>query len=96
MAGALGGIASEVPEGVTLFNGELAVLNVYDRALTDEEVRVLFERVAIPDPGLIENFSASPERAASGETVTLSWSVGDVQKLTLLGPDACTNIHRGG
>jgi hypothetical protein len=87
VAGALGGIASEVPEGVTLFNGELAVLNVYDRALTDEEVRVLFERVAIPDPGLIENFSASPERAASGETVTLSWSVGDVQKLTLLGPD---------
>lgn len=86
VAGALGGIASEVPEGVTLFNGELAVLSVYDRALTEEEVRILFERVAIPDPGLIQSFTASPDRAASGETVTLSWNVGDVQTLTLLGP----------
>lgn len=87
VAGALGGIASEVPEGVTLFRGELALLNIYDRALTEEEVRTLFERVAIPDPGLIENFTASPERAASGETVTLSWNVGDVQSLILLGPN---------
>jgi hypothetical protein len=87
VAGALGGIGSEVPEGVTLFNGELAVLNVYDRALTEEEVRVLFERVAIPDPGLIQTFTASPQRTASGENVTLSWDVEDVQTLTLLGPD---------
>ena len=87
VAGALGGIASEVPNGVTLFSGELALLNVYDRALTGDEVEIMFGRVAIPDPGLIQDFTASPERASSGETVTLAWEVGDVQKLTLIGPN---------
>ena len=85
VAGALGGIASEVPEGVTLFRGELALLNIYDRALSAEEIDIMFRRIAIPDPGLIQSFTASPERASSGDTVTLSWQVGDVQGLTLIG-----------
>ena len=86
VAGALGGIGSEVPAGVTLFRGELALLNVYERALTEEEVNETFNRIAIPDPGLINSFTATPDRAASGSDVTLSWSVGDFQSLTLIGP----------
>jgi hypothetical protein len=86
VAGALGGIGSEVPAGVTLFRGELALLNVYDRALSEEEVIETFNRIAIPDPGLINSFTATPDRAASGSDVTLSWSVGDFESLTLLGP----------
>ena len=84
--GALGGIGSEVPDGVTLFAGELALLNVYDRALTAEEVDTMFGRVAIPDPGLIQSFSASPERASAGDTVTLTWEVSAFDKLSLIGP----------
>jgi hypothetical protein len=86
VAGALGGIGSEVPAGATLFRGELALLNVYDRPLTEEEVETAFNRIAIPDPGLINNFSATPDRAASGDSITLNWIVGEVQSLTLLGP----------
>lgn len=85
-AGALGGIGSELPAGVTLFRGELALLNVYNRALSEEEVHETFNRIAIPDPGLINSFTATPDRATSGSDILLSWSVGDFQNLTLLGP----------
>lgn len=86
VAGALGGIGSEVPEGVTLFAGELALLNIYDRALAAEEVGTMFGRVAIPDPGLIQSFGASPERASAGEAVTLAWEVTAFERLSLIGP----------
>ena len=86
VAGALGGIGSEVPAGVTLFRGELALLNVYDRALDASEVENLFGRVAIPDPGLIQSFAATPDRVGIGEAVTLSWEVGAFDSLTLVGP----------
>jgi hypothetical protein len=54
--------------------------------LSEEEVHETFNRIAIPDPGLINSFTATPDRATSGSDILLSWSVGDFQNLTLLGP----------
>jgi hypothetical protein len=86
VAGALGGIGSEVPEGVTLYTGELALLNVYDRPLTAPEIEDTFLRIAIPDPGLIQSFTATPDRANSGDPITIAWNVEPFQTLMLMGP----------
>ena len=83
IATALGGIGLEVPEGATQFRGEMALLNVYDRALSAEEVAEAFSRIAIADPELIVSFSASQDRVASGDAVTLAWEVGAAETLTL-------------
>ena len=92
-SGALGGIGTEVPEGVTLFQGELALLNIYRRALSADEIQELFDRTTLPDPGLITAFSASPQRIQSGDMVRLSWSVEPHETLTLKTPSGQIDLR---
>ena len=92
-SGALGGIGTEVPEGVTLFQGELALLNIYRRALSADEIQELFDRTTLPDPGLITAFSASPQRIQSGDMVRLSWSVNPHETLTLKTPSGNIDLR---
>lgn len=84
IAGALGGSAGVEPDGTTQFRGEIALINVFGRTLSADEVQTQFERYAIPDPGLINSFTATPERVTSGGTVTLAWDVGEYDSLTIL------------
>lgn len=83
IAGSLGGSGNIEPEDTTQFRGEMALLNVFNRSLTADEVQIQFERFAIPDPGLITAFTASPERTGTGQPVTFSWEVGAFDTLTL-------------
>ena len=85
IAAALGGIGSEVPEGATQFRGEMALLNVFDKALSADEALDAFNRIAIADPELIQSFSSTQDRVASGDAVTFAWEVGAAETLTLSG-----------
>ncbi|MCB1125755.1 MAG: hypothetical protein KDM81_04615, partial [Verrucomicrobiae bacterium] len=85
IAGALGGSAGVAPDGTTQFRGEIALINVFGRTLSAAEVQTQFERYAIPDPGLIQSFTATPDRVNSGGTVTLAWEVGAFDALIIPG-----------
>ena len=85
IAGALGGSAGTEPEGTTQFRGEIALLNVFGRVLTPREVEIQFNRHAVPDPGIIKSFTATPSRQDAGGTVTLAWEVGEFGTLDLDG-----------
>lgn len=85
IADSLGGSAGVAPDGTTQFRGELALVNVFGRVLTAAEVQTQFERYAIPDAGLINSFTATPDRVASGGTVTLAWDVAPFDTLTISG-----------
>jgi hypothetical protein len=47
IATALGGVGGDEPEFVTQFTGEIAILKVYDRVLTTEEVEQAFKKLAV-------------------------------------------------
>ena len=84
IADALGGAAGEVPEGTTQFRGEMALFNVFGRTLTQQEVQTQFDRYFIPDPELINSFTATPQRGVSGSEIVLEWSVKDFDTLEIL------------
>lgn len=85
IADSLGGSAGVAPDGTTQFRGELALINVFGRVLTADEVQTQFERYAIPDAGLINSFTATPDRVPAGGTVTLAWDVEAFDTLTIPG-----------
>jgi hypothetical protein len=61
------------------------LLNVFGRVLTPGEVEIQFNRHAVPDPGIIKSFTATPSRQDAGGTVTLAWEVGEFGTLDLDG-----------
>ena len=70
------------PAGLTQFQGEIALLNIYDSALTAAEVDAAFSLVQGRLP-TIELFTASPAAIEAGQAITLSWSVADSTQIFL-------------
>ena len=71
------------PEGAKPFAGEIALLNVYDAALIEEDVNTLFSVVAGADLPKILSFSASETVIGAGNSTTLSWETARSATITI-------------
>ncbi len=80
----LGGAAGAAPEDTTQFRGEMALFNVFGRTLSAEEIQTQFDRHTVPDPEIINSFTALTDRAPSGSSVTLEWNVNDFETLQII------------
>ncbi|MES2707211.1 MAG: LamG-like jellyroll fold domain-containing protein [Verrucomicrobiota bacterium] len=77
-------LADASPAGLTGFAGEIAILNLYNRVLTDEENAGTFKAVLPVTPSLISSFETNLTKLPASGTATLSWKVaGTVDSLTL-------------
>jgi len=70
------------PAGLTQFRGEIALLNVYDTALDADEIDASFASIAGPQP-TIASFAAEPSAIARGDTSRLSWTVENVDSVSI-------------
>ena len=76
-------LEGQTPEGTKPFSGEIALLNVYDSALSDDEVDTLFTVVAGADLPKIVSFAASDSVIGAGSPTTLSWETAKAEKITI-------------
>ena len=87
-------VATAAPAGLTGFAGEIAILNVYNRALTAEENTAAFQAVLPVTPSLITGFTSNVTQVAPGGSATLTWKVaGTPDSLTLSDGTAASPVN---